>query len=365
VMLHGYFTEENHLELIEAACDKSKREIENLIAERFPREDIPSRMYEAKVLPGDRLPPPGLASPAFSGGQAPPACNERTIVEAISPGRHRVEFTCSAELRAKLEYARDLMRHSNPKGDLAINIERAVDLLIAKVERERFGKTMRPRTTSNDPLDQIARGEKIPADVRRVVAERDGYRCTFESADGWRRPARSFLQFDHIIPRARGGEHTVANVCLKCGVHNRLAAKKLFGRDYIEKKIAESQKTALLDKAGVEVSSLITSKLPESDHPLERNHPTRATRAESSSKPTRSETAARPQETMTLASPNATASQTKRRTFELVRGALVNLGFHKKDAVAALEEIDARIEPTSPLASSLEALLREALAVLT
>jgi hypothetical protein len=239
-MLRAYLTQENHLELIEAACDKSKRQIESLIAERFPRTDIPSRMYEA---------PPGSSAPLLadtsrhpSGGEAPPACNDRTILQALSPGRHRIEFTGSADLRAKLEYLRDLMRHSNPKGDLAIIIERGVDLLIPNVERERFGKTNRPRkTSSKNPLDQIARGEKIPAPVRREVAERDGYQCSFESADGWRCPARSFLQFDHVIPRARNGENTVGNVCLKCGVHNRHAAKKVFGRDYIEKKIAASK----------------------------------------------------------------------------------------------------------------------------
>jgi Holliday junction resolvasome RuvABC DNA-binding subunit len=77
---------------------------------------------------------------------------------------------------------------------------------------------------------------------------------------------------------------------------------------------------------------------------------------------TRSEATA-PRETTPSESPSA--NQTKRRTFDLVQGALVNLGFHKKDAMRALEEIDARIDATSPLASSLEGLLREALAVLT
>jgi hypothetical protein len=264
VMLNRYLTQENHLELLEAACGKSKRQIESVIAERFPRADIPSRMYEVQLLAGDVLPTSGATSPAVSDGQALPARNERTILQELSPGRHRIEFTGSAHLRAKLEYARDLMRHSNPKGDLGILVERAIDLLIPNVERERFGKTNRPRkTSSNDPLDQIAGGEKIPAPVRREVAERDGYQCSFESADGWRCPARSFLQFDHVIPRSRGGEHSVGNVCLKCGVHNRHAAKKVFGGEYVERKIADRQNKedsshqnkGLLNKEGVKGSS--------------------------------------------------------------------------------------------------------------
>jgi hypothetical protein len=47
-----------------------------------------------------------------------------------------------------LERARDLMRHRNPAGDLAVVVERALDALLAQLEKERLGKTARPRSTA-------------------------------------------------------------------------------------------------------------------------------------------------------------------------------------------------------------------------
>jgi 5-methylcytosine-specific restriction endonuclease McrA len=66
------------------------------------------------------------------------------------------------------------------------------------------GRTARPR----------GRREPIAREVRRVVFERDGGECvecggTFD------------LQYDHIIPIARGGASSVENLQLLCGDCNR------------------------------------------------------------------------------------------------------------------------------------------------
>jgi hypothetical protein len=249
ITLKPFLNERNHRELLLAAVDKTGRQIDELIAERFPRPDVPSDIRPAPELPGERLPPKGLSSPAFPGGMTPPACNERTIMEPLSPGRHRVEFTASSELREKLEYARSLMRHGNPKGDLGIIVERALDLLIPKLEYDRFGKTKRPRKptapeqvdaiTSDDGDNGSGVSDEISPAVRHAVAERDGYQCTFCSEDGHRCGARDFLEYDHVIPKARGGKNTVADLRLRCRAHNQLAAREVFGREHVEKRIAE------------------------------------------------------------------------------------------------------------------------------
>ena len=46
-----------------------------------------------------------------------------------------MKFTASRDMREKLEAARDLMRHANPEGDLAVVLERALDLLVAELQR--------------------------------------------------------------------------------------------------------------------------------------------------------------------------------------------------------------------------------------
>src|SRR5439155_26186117 len=57
--------------------------------------------------------------------------------------RYKVQFTASAELRQKLERATNLMRHGNPSGDLSAVVERAMDLLLAELEKQRLSKTAR------------------------------------------------------------------------------------------------------------------------------------------------------------------------------------------------------------------------------
>jgi hypothetical protein len=39
------------------------------------------------------------------------------------------------------------MRHRNPSGDLAAVVERALDALLEKLEKERLGRTARPRVS--------------------------------------------------------------------------------------------------------------------------------------------------------------------------------------------------------------------------
>lgn len=151
-----------------------------------------------------------------------------------------MQFTASAELRAKIERATNLMRHRNPHGNLAVVVEHAVDLLIAALEKQRLAKTARPSKRSG--VDKAkARRRYIPRAVRRAVFERDGERCTFVDETGRRCEARTFLELDHRVPHARGGTDDIDNLCVKCRRHNALAAERAFGRKHVAKKIGEKR----------------------------------------------------------------------------------------------------------------------------
>jgi hypothetical protein len=54
----------------------------------------------------------------------------------------------------------------------------------------------------------------IPSEVRREVWRRDGGKCV-------KCGSREKLEFDHIIPRARGGSNTPRNIELLCESCNR------------------------------------------------------------------------------------------------------------------------------------------------
>jgi hypothetical protein len=87
------------------------------------------------------------SSPAWMRGAArrEKSRGGRSGTAPLSPDRYAVQFTASAELRRKLEHAKNLMSHANPSGDLAVVVERALDLLIEKLERQKLGRTNRPQ----------------------------------------------------------------------------------------------------------------------------------------------------------------------------------------------------------------------------
>jgi tellurite resistance protein len=98
------------------------------------------------------------------------------------PEPPRIEHTVgSRALKEKLEHLRGLLSHSIQSGDLAAVVERALDLAIERLEKQRFAKTERPRlalAASARVKKKRARAsqnrEHIPNATRRAVFERMG-----------------------------------------------------------------------------------------------------------------------------------------------------------------------------------------------
>ena len=77
-----------------------------------------------------------------------------------------------------------------------------------------------------------------------AVWSRDGGRCTFVSQSGKRCNARSFLEFDHIEPVARGGLSRLGNIRIRCRVHNQSAAELAYGSGFMHEKRQRSSTLA-------------------------------------------------------------------------------------------------------------------------
>jgi hypothetical protein len=237
VQLRDQFTESNVDELVAAASGKTKREVEELLVRRAPRPDVPSRI---RTLPARaaRTSAGATATPGTLFGLTPPSSAARSEpparIEPLSETRYKMQLTVSAVLRDKLERAKDLMRHRNPSGDLAIVVERALDALVEKLEKERLAKTSRPRRTARGHATKRSR---VTAAVRREVFARDGEQCTFVDEQGRRCASRAFLALDHIESRALGGSNDAANLRVACRAHNGLHAEEVFGRKCVERGI--------------------------------------------------------------------------------------------------------------------------------
>jgi hypothetical protein len=225
-LLQDALTEASYEELVEAAAGKTKAEVQALLAKRSPRPDVPTAITTIPMQPA--IPAFGVARVRAAAAAAGPQ------LVPLSEARHKVQFTASDELRTKLERARDLMRHTNADGDLAVVVERALDLLLEKLERQRLGKASRLRQSPQD-CDPAS----VSRATRRAVFERDGERCTFVDADGHRCTATTWLELDHVFARARGGTSELGNLRVRCRAHNRLYAEQTFGKEHVERKIRE------------------------------------------------------------------------------------------------------------------------------
>jgi len=228
-LLAPYLTTENHGTLLEQADGLSKRDVELMLARRFPKADVRPSVRKLPDVPpsvpaAEAFPPlgaPAAVTPAAL--PIPPA--HRPLVAPLAPERFRVQFTIGRETQDKLRQVQDLLRREVPDGDLAALFDRALTLLLKDVARTKLAATMAPRPARQGRVQS----RHIPAHVRRAVWLRDGAQCAFVARNGRRCTERTLLEFHHLHAYALGGESTLQNISLRCREHNAYEAQLVFG----------------------------------------------------------------------------------------------------------------------------------------
>ena len=99
---------------------------------------------------------------------------------------------------------------------------------------------LRPMPDSDGPRGAEKQGNSryLSRALRRSVAERDQFQCTFVSAEGFRCDCRCGLEYHHLVPVSRGGPTTVESVTLRCRVHHSHQTKLDFGEAKVAAAIA-------------------------------------------------------------------------------------------------------------------------------
>jgi 5-methylcytosine-specific restriction endonuclease McrA len=252
LMLSRYLTEANVGDLIHAATHKSKEQVAQLIADRFPRRDLPERLEAiapAPAMPPFPVPqtvqhsPENVAASIFftppvgrepvrqhspENAAAPAPTSKMT---PLAPQRYGFQFTGDPETRNLYEEVRDLLSHQIPGGEMAMVFKRALQLAKAELLKRKYATTDRP---GRSPGSKSSR--HIPAETKRGVQDRDEGRCTFVSKSGKRCDSRRMVEFEHDVPRALGGESTPENLRLLCRAHNQLMAEREFGAAFMDRK---------------------------------------------------------------------------------------------------------------------------------
>jgi hypothetical protein len=232
-LLRPHLTPENHEAVLAEASGRSRPDVLELIARLAPRPDVPSSVRKLPTTPPTApsasvptAPPTGAAiDPAPSILMPPPT--RRPVIEPTSPERYRVQFTIGKESHDKLRRLQALLRREVPDGDPAAIFDRAVTLLLEKVEKAKLGAAAKPRLIR--PGTDKSHSRHTANHSKRVAWRRDDGQCGFVAPNGKRCTERTFLEFHHIEPYALGGPGTAENIALRCRRHNQYEADLVFG----------------------------------------------------------------------------------------------------------------------------------------
>jgi hypothetical protein len=256
IELAKVLTPENREEVLPRFFHRSRQEAKAVSAELRPAEAAPHRtvmtpmsMFVASAAgAGDCGSTDELAVPAEAAPAAPPPAlmdppasapmsrvAPRSTAEPLTADLRRLHVTVSKRFTEKLEAARDALSHSHPGADVEAILEAGLDLLIERAAKRR-GLVKRPRAVpSPAAADEAASPRHVPAAVRREVFLRDEGKCQWPLAEGGICGSAHRVELDHVVPVGRGGRATASNCRVLCALHNQLAAREVYGDEWMDR----------------------------------------------------------------------------------------------------------------------------------
>jgi len=211
----------------------------------------------------DLSPPPQLVEHAparrASGQTAAASAVPAASAPLTGPQRYVVQFTTTEEYVKLVERARALLSNALPSAALEELHLRAMQALVAELEKRKYAVTTPARERTSLPAAKSAptseqapafeqlpaaeqlglpaqRGRYVSAATRRAVFERERGRCSYVDELGQACRETHCLEIHHLRAFGRGGGHALSNLSLRCRAHNTLAAEEEFGRALIERR---------------------------------------------------------------------------------------------------------------------------------
>ena len=237
VELARVITPENSEDVLPRFFYLSKQEAKAVAVEICPAATVPRREVVTDVVTEAGSGDGGASRGSVSPGETPPhtqpvpaPAEERASFVPLTPDLQRLHMTVSRQFIDKLEAARKGQGHAQPGASAEKVIEAALDLLLAQ-QAMRRGEVKKPQKNPRPAKN----ASHIPAAVRREVWSRDEGKCQWPIDSGGICGSTTRLEIDHVVPRARGGPSTVDNSRLACKFHNQLAARQVYGDDWMDR----------------------------------------------------------------------------------------------------------------------------------
>jgi len=231
VELARVITPENITDVLPRFFYLSKQEAKAVAVEICPAAVVPRREVVTEVVTKvPRAPPFHLDETPPHASPAPAPAEERASFVPLTSNLQRLHMTVSKQFLDKLDAARKGQGHAQPGASAEKVIEAALDLLLAQ-QAKRRGVVKRPQKNPRPSKS----ASHIPAAVRREVWARDEGKCTWPLDSGGTCGSTLRLEIDHVVPRGRGGASTVDGCRLLCSAHNQLAARQVYGDEWMDR----------------------------------------------------------------------------------------------------------------------------------
>lgn len=245
----GVLTPDNKSTLLAQIRGKSQREVEAIVAGFEPKAAIPRDRVRSIVVkvpvatsPTSRTETGALetamAAAETRQDRSGPARTPEPPGPAPMPAATRLEqramvqFCAGEDFMVLYHKLRSLVWHRlpvNPSMEQVLSF--ALEYVIEREDPEkRSRRSSRQRERGAGTASANRNPRYVPAHVRDEVHTRDQGRCTYVGPSGLRCGSTQALQVDHVVPVARGGPGTAANLRLLCAHHNRIEAERVFGR---------------------------------------------------------------------------------------------------------------------------------------
>lgn len=250
VVLSPWLERGNVTDWLGQAEGKTRRELEALVAARYPQAPQPDAVRNLPMHPYvvPAAPPMALEVGAFTlqttvsepnqGSTAPPPDAWQQL-SPISASRVRVGFDAASAVGKLLERTRQLLRHKYPEGRLEDIVREVLECYLDRKDPQRklelkaakaacVAEPPPPEGNERLPVRFLrtwATGRYIPAKVKSAVWARDDGRCAWRDKDGTVCGSKDWIEYDHVTPYAKGGRSDDArNIRLVCRQHNQAAA---------------------------------------------------------------------------------------------------------------------------------------------
>jgi len=236
-LIEPILTEENHGSILNRVRGASHREVQRIVSE-----------FRPPVALRDRVQPVRVAVPVVSADEA---LFDRECARRMTPGagsahvateqKLYVQFVADENLMQLFEEVRALVTRDGEYASFADVLKivlaeyRERHSPIARQKRREAKKRPASPDSRRREWNDATKSRHIPDDVRDDVFVRDRGQCAYASKDGTRCESRTGLQVDHIKPFAVGGSHNPSNLRLLCAAHNRRAAERVFGSEFMQR----------------------------------------------------------------------------------------------------------------------------------